>query len=152
MPNPIFAVGEVAVVSRSGTLTYEVVQRLTEAGVGQSVCIGVGGDPVNGTSMKDVLLDLRDDRSTRSVVLIGEIGGSAEQEAAKVLPDLDMPVVAYLAGRTAPIGKRMGHAGAIISKRSGTYEEKRQVLSEKGATVCDRLSEVSATVQKTLSR
>ncbi len=152
MPNPIFAVGDVAVVSRSGTLTYEVVQRLTEVGVGQSICIGVGGDPVNGTSMKDALLELRDDRATRSVVLIGEIGGSAEQEAAKVLQDLNMPVVAYLAGRTAPIGKRMGHAGAIISKRSGTYEEKRQVLRDKGATVCDRLGDVSATVQKTRLR
>jgi succinyl-CoA synthetase alpha subunit len=84
--------------------------------------------------------------------LIGEIGGSAEQEAAMVLQDLGMPVVAYLAGRTAPIGKRMGHAGAIISKRSGTYDEKRQVLSENGAIVCDRLGDVAPTVQKTLSR
>jgi succinyl-CoA synthetase alpha subunit len=151
MPNPIFTVGEVAVVSRSGTLTYEVVQRLTEEGVGQSVCIGVGGDPVNGTSLKDVLLELKNDGITRSVVLIGEIGGTAEQEAALVLQDLAMPVVAYLAGRTAPIGKRMGHAGAIISKRSGTYDEKRQILNEKGAVVCDRLGDVAATVQKSLS-
>jgi len=152
MPNAIFADGEVAVVSRSGTLTYEVVQRLTEEGVGQSVCVGVGGDPVHGMSLKDVLLELRDDRVTRTVVLIGEIGGSAEQEAAMVLQDLAMPVIAYLAGRTAPIGKRMGHAGAIISKRTGTYDEKRKALSEKGANVCDRLGDVATTVKKTLSR
>lgn len=152
MPNAIFTEGEVAVVSRSGTLTYEVVQRLTEGGMGQSVCIGVGGDPVHGMSLKDVLLELRDDGVTRSVVLIGEIGGSAEQEAAVVLQDLNVPVIAYLAGRTAPIGKRMGHAGAIISKRSGTYDEKRQALSEKGAVVCERLGDVAATVQRTLSR
>jgi succinyl-CoA synthetase alpha subunit len=152
MPNAIFAVGEVAVVSRSGTLTYEVVQRLTDEGVGQSICIGVGGDPVNGMSLKDVLLELRDDGVTRSVVLIGEIGGSSEQEAAMVLQDLTQPVVAYLAGRTAPIGKRMGHAGAIISKRSGTYDEKRQVLSENGATICDRLGDVATMVKRTLSR
>ncbi len=102
--------------------------------------------------MRDVILELKDDGTTRSVVLIGEIGGSAEQEAAQALEHLDLPVFAYLAGRTAPEGKRMGHAGAIISKRSGSFEEKRKVLIEGGATVCDRLSDVATTVQKTLSR
>jgi succinyl-CoA synthetase alpha subunit len=147
MPNTIFTPGEVAVVSRSGTLTYEVVQHLTENGIGQSICIGVGGDPVNGTSLKDALLELAKDEATKGVVMIGEIGGTAEQEAAKIITGhLDIPMVAYIAGRTAPPGKRMGHAGAMISKGSGTYIEKRRCLESRGVIVCDRLEEVAGKI------
>jgi succinyl-CoA synthetase alpha subunit len=151
MPNTIFSQGKVAVVSRSGTLTYEVVQHLTENGIGQSVCVGVGGDPINGTSLRDVLIELADDEATRAVVLIGEIGGTAEQEAANIIGEtLHKPVVAYIAGRTAPPGKRMGHAGAIISKRSGTYLEKRESLESHGVVVCDRLEEVAGKIIEVL--
>lgn len=151
MPNSIFSQGYAAVVSRSGTLTYEVVQHLTENGIGQSICVGVGGDPINGTSLKDVLIELATDEATRAVVLIGEIGGTAEQEAAMIIgKTLHKPVVAYIAGRTAPPGKRMGHAGAIISKRSGTYLEKRQSLESQGAVVCDRLEDVAGQIMDLL--
>jgi succinyl-CoA synthetase alpha subunit len=136
MPNMIFKQGSTGVVSRSGTLTYEIVNALTEAGIGQSTSVGIGGDPVVGTDFVDVLSLMQEDPETESVVLVGEIGGSAEEAAAEYLSKhMTKPVVAYIAGRTAPPGKRMGHAGAIISRGRGTAESKVRALEEAGAKV-----------------
>ncbi|MBM4326744.1 MAG: succinate--CoA ligase subunit alpha [Deltaproteobacteria bacterium] len=151
MPGYIHKPGPVGVISRSGTLTYEVVDQLTKAGVGQSTCIGLGGDPVVGMSFVDVLKLFKDDPATEAVVLIGEIGGAAEEQAAKYIKqEFNKPVVAYIAGRLAPPGKRMGHAGAIISGGTGTAQEKIRALSEAGATVIDNLTQVGAVMQKIL--
>lgn len=144
IPGSIHRPGRVGVVSRSGTLTYEVVQALTDAGVGQSTCVGIGGDPITGTSFVDVLALFREDPETEAVVLIGEIGGSAEEDAAAfAAAELrDMPSVAFIAGRTAPEDRRMGHAGAIIRGSSGTAQAKVAALEEAGVRVAESPSQI----------
>jgi len=135
MPSHIFKPGKVGVISRSGTLTYEIVNELTKAGLGQSTCVGIGGDPVIGTSMVEALELFDRDPATEAVVLVGEIGGSAEEEAAAKAKGMRKKVVAYVAGRTAPPGKRMGHAGAIILRGMGTAESKIRAFEAAGVKV-----------------
>ena len=144
IPGSIHRPGRVGVVSRSGTLTYEVVQALTDAGIGQSTCVGIGGDPITGTSFVDVLALFRDDPETEAVVLIGEIGGSAEEEAAEFAARelADKPMVAFIAGRTAPEGRRMGHAGAIISGGTGTAQAKVAALEAARVAVAETPSQI----------
>jgi succinyl-CoA synthetase alpha subunit len=149
MPGYIHKPGSVGVISRSGTLTYEVVDQLTKSGVGQSTCMGLGGDPVVGLSFIDCLRMFRDDPETEAVVLIGEIGGSAEEQAAEFIQkEFNKPVAAYVAGRLAPPGKRMGHAGAIISGGSGTAQGKIRALTDAGVRVIENLAEVGAVVKE----
>ncbi len=136
IPHEITLQGDVGVVSRSGTLTYQAIHELTQRGIGQSTCVGIGGDPVPGTSFVDVLMRFQADKGTRAIVMIGEIGGSAEEEAARFIADhVTKPVVGYIAGFTAPVGKKMGHAGAIISGSSGTALAKQEALQAAGVTV-----------------
>ncbi|HEV2429710.1 MAG TPA: succinate--CoA ligase subunit alpha [Thermoplasmata archaeon] len=136
IPNVVFRPGRIGVISRSGTLTYEIVNGLTERGLGQSTCIGLGGDPVVGTSFVDALPYFERDPATDALVLVGEIGGTAEEDAAEEIErHFTKPVVAYIAGRSAPPGKRMGHAGAIIARGKGTAESKAAALRKAGATV-----------------
>ncbi len=136
IPDFIFSKGNVGVVSRSGTLTYEVVDTLSKAGIGQSTCIGIGGDPLIGTSFIDALGMFEDDPDTSSIVMIGEIGGTAEQEAAQYIKEyVSKPVVSYIVGISAPQGKTMGHAGAIINSGGGSAREKIRVLEEAGVSV-----------------
>ena len=151
MPGNIFTPGTVGVISRSGTLTYEAVDQLTKIGLGQSTAIGVGGDPVIGTTHLDAVKLFQDDPGTESIVLIGEIGGSAEEEAAAYIKEhVNKPVVAFIAGSTAPPGRRMGHAGAIISGGKGTAQEKKRALSEAGITVVESPAEIGATLKSIL--
>jgi succinyl-CoA synthetase alpha subunit len=152
IPNHINHPGSVGIVSRSGTLTYEVIQGLSQAGVGQSTSVGIGGDPILGLSFKDVLSLFRDDPATKAVVMIGEIGGSDEEVAADevIARDFGKPVIGFISGRTAPPGKRMGHAGAIISGNRGTAQSKVEALTRTGAKVCDTIEEVVAAARATL--
>lgn len=143
MPGHIAMPGNVGVVSRSGTLTYEVVQALTNKGIGQSTCVGIGGDPVNGTNFIDVLELFEEDAQTEKVVLIGEIGGTDEEKAANFIANyMTKPVVAFIAGRTAPPGKRMGHAGAIVEGGAGTAEGKIAALHAAGVKVADHPEQI----------
>ena len=135
MPSHIFRPGDVGVISRSGTLTYEIVNAITQAGYGQSTCLGIGGDPVIGTSMPEALDLLAKDRQTERIVVVGEIGGTTEEETAARAKKVRKPVFAYIAGRTAPPGKRMGHAGAIISRGMGTAESKIKAFEAAGVPV-----------------
>ncbi len=151
MPGRIHKAGHVGVVSRSGTLTYEAVGQLTALGIGQSTCIGIGGDPVNGTSHIDALELFNNDPDTHAVIMIGEIGGSAEEEAAAwVKANMKKPVVAFIAGQTAPPGRRMGHAGAIISGGKGTAEEKMKALTAAGITVVVSPADMGSAMAKLL--
>lgn len=144
MPTHIFNEGNIGIVSRSGTLTYEVANQVTNAGMGQSTCVGIGGDPVVGLDFADVLQKFEEDDDTAAMVMIGEIGGNAEENAADYIKDnITKPVIAYIAGVTAPPGKRMGHAGAIIEGNSGTAETKINALENSGVHVADRPSEIA---------
>lgn len=136
-PDQYFKPGSIGIVARSGTLTYEIVANLTEAGYGQSTVVGMGGDRVVGLSFSDMLRRFENDPETKAVVLIGEIGGNAEEEAAEYIKDMNKPVIAYIAGKNAPPGKRMGHAGAIIERGRGTFQSKVDALKTAGALVAE---------------
>ena len=151
MPGYIHMPGDVGVVSRSGTLTYEAVHQLTLLGIGQSTCLGIGGDPIVGTSHVDALKLFNDDPATRAVIMIGEIGGSAEEEAAEYIKQhFKKPVVAFIAGQTAPKGRRMGHAGAIISGGRGTAADKIAALKAAGIAVANSPAELGSTMKAVL--
>ncbi|WP_100010972.1 succinate--CoA ligase subunit alpha [Lentibacillus sediminis] len=151
MPGYIHKKGHIGVVSRSGTLTYEAVHQLSEAGYGQTTAVGIGGDPVNGTNFIDVLEAFNKDSETEAVIMIGEIGGTAEEEAAEwVKANMTKPVVGFIGGATAPPGKRMGHAGAIISGGQGTADEKKRIMQECGIAVAETPAVMGETMIKTL--
>ncbi|HKV43888.1 MAG TPA: succinate--CoA ligase subunit alpha [bacterium] len=151
MPTHLFTPGHVGIVSRSGTLTYEIVAGLTHAGFGQSTAVGLGGDPVVGMSYVDILQLFNADPDTHAIVLIGEIGGAAEEDAARhIAAHVKKPVAAYIAGRTAPAGKRMGHAGAVISGTAGTAEHKMRTLEAVGVAVATLVSEIPALLRERL--
>jgi succinyl-CoA synthetase alpha subunit len=151
MPYHIFKEGNVGFVSRSGTLTYEVVALLTEAGIGQSTCVGIGGDPIIGTSFVECLKLFEADPDTHAVVMCGEIGGSDEEDAAAFAKTMKKPVVAFISGRTAPPGKRMGHAGAIISGNTGTAQGKVEALLAAGVPVADTIFDIPELTTKALA-
>jgi succinyl-CoA synthetase alpha subunit len=153
MPGHIHKQGNVGVVSRSGTLTYEAVGQLTGLGVGQSTCIGIGGDPIIGTNFIDALRLFNEDPDTHAIVMIGEIGGNAEEAAAEYIQaNVKKPVVGFIAGQTAPPGRRMGHAGAIISGGSGKASDKIRAMEEAGVTVCASPAEIGAKVKQRLAK
>jgi len=145
MPAHVFSKGSIGLVSRSGTLTYEIAAGLTKSGLGETTCIGIGGDPIVGLTFIDLLEMFRSDEETKAVALIGEIGGNAEEQAAEHIrrTSYPKPVAAYIAGRTAPPGKRMGHAGAIISGRSGTADSKIEALQDAGVHVAEKPADVA---------
>ena len=148
MPGYIFSQGEVGLVSRSGTLTYEIVWEMTRNGIGQTTCVGIGGDPVPGTRFIEVMEMFENDPKTKAVVMIGEIGGSDEEQAAEFIRTMKKPVVAFISGRTAPPGKRMGHAGAIVSGNTGTAQSKVDALTAAGARIADKTSDVPKLLQQ----
>jgi len=151
MPAHIHKEGNVGVVSRSGTLTYEAVGQLTKLGIGQSTCIGIGGDPIIGTSFTDAIRFFNEDPDTHAIVMIGEIGGTAEETAAAYIKaNVNKPVVGFIAGQTAPPGRRMGHAGAIISGGSGKAEDKIAAMKDAGITVCPTPATIGATIKTRL--
>jgi succinyl-CoA synthetase alpha subunit len=150
MPVDVYLSGNVGVISRSGTLVYETVDQLTRLGIGQSSSLGVGGDPIIGTTQRQALELFENDPETAAVVLIGEIGGTAEQEAAEYVTQMTKPVVAFIAGATAPPGRRMGHAGAIIAGKAGTAQAKQSALMDAGATVVQAPSEIGSTMKRVL--
>ena len=151
MPHEITKKGNVGVVSRSGTLTYEAVHQLTQLDIGQSTCIGIGGDPVPGMSFIDVLEEYEKDEETSAIVMIGEIGGSAEEEAAEFIKNtISKPVVSYIAGVTAPPGKKMGHAGAIVSGNKGTAVAKMAALEEAGAVVVSNPTKIGEAIKEVI--
>ncbi len=154
MPGFIHAPGVVGIVSRSGTLTYEAVDQVTKVGLGQSTCIGIGGDPVPGTTIKEAVQLFMEDDQTEAIIIIGEIGGTMEVEAAEYLASLSnpKPTVAYIAGITAPKGRTMGHAGAIIGGKADTAQEKMRLMSELGITVVSNPAEIGITVQRVLKK
>lgn len=152
MPGHIFMPGEVGMVSRSGTLTYEIVWEMTRNGIGQTTCVGIGGDPLPGTRFIEVMQMFEADPATKAVMMVGEIGGSDEETAAEYIKQMTKPVVAFISGRTAPPGKRMGHAGAIISGNTGTAQSKVDALHGAGVPVADKTNEVAGLLKEALAK
>ena len=151
MPGDIHLPGSIGIISRSGTLTYEAVKQTTDIGLGQSSCVGIGGDPIPGSSFVDILKLFEDDKKTEAIVMVGEIGGNAEETAAEYIRDnISKPVVSYIAGQTAPAGKRMGHAGAIIAGGKGTAKDKIEKLKKCGVHIADNLVSIGEKVSEVL--
>ena len=151
MPGDIHLPGSIGIISRSGTLTYEAVKQTTDIGFGQSSCVGIGGDPIPGSSFVDILKLFEDDEKTEAIVMVGEIGGNAEETAAEYIRDnISKPVVSYIAGQTAPVGKRMGHAGAIIAGGKGTAKDKIEKLKKCGVHIADNLVSIGEKVSEVL--